>query len=271
MFNLLARLQSVSADDKSRAVETMIKNSTPEFDFFFMIFLSVLMATFGLLAGSETVVIGSMLLAPILYPVLGVALGVSMSDQKLLARSFKTLAQAAAVAVATAFAATLLFSFGSFADGWNQIILSRVNPSLLFLMVGVISGLAVTYALVRPNLSETLPGVAVAVALIPPLSVVGIGLARLSIHVISGAFMLFIVNVLGIVAASSFAFSLMNIRSRHRVAQDVMEKEDTRVEVERAEIKQKAEAAAAERQKQTEAVQAQAHAATLETHATPQE
>lgn len=240
-MSILGRFKTISEEEKKTAVESLIKHSTPDFDFFFMIALSVLMATFGLLAGSETVVIGSMLLAPILYPVLGLALGVSMSDDKLIRRAGSTIVQAGALAVVVSALTTALFSFDGFASSWNTSILSRTDPSLLFLMVGIISGLAVTYAMVRPSLSETLPGVAVAVSLIPPLAVVGVGVARFELSVIGGALILFVVNVLGIVAASSLTFSLMNIRSGHKVAQTTMKKEDKRVEKEAAEVAEASE------------------------------
>lgn len=232
-MNIIERFKTVSEDEKRVAVESLIQHATPDKDFFIMMGLSVLVATFGLLANSETVIIGSMLLAPLLYPILGLALGVSMSDEKLIRRSAITIGKAMLYAISISAAASILFAFAKFNNGMDLAILSRTNPSLLHMMVGIASGIAVTYALIRPSLSETLPGVAVAASLIPPLAVVGIGLARFDLTLISGALMLFIANVLGIVAASSLSFSIMNIRSGRRVAETTMKKEDKRVEEEK--------------------------------------
>lgn len=232
-MNIIERFKTVSEDEKRVAVESLIQHATPDKDFFIMMGLSVLVATFGLLANSETVIIGSMLLAPLLYPILGLALGVSMSDEKLIRRSAITIGKAMLYAISISAAASILFAFAKFNNRMDLAILSRTNPSLLHMMVGIASGIAVTYALIRPSLSETLPGVAVAASLIPPLAVVGIGLARFDLTLISGALMLFIANVLGIVAASSLSFSIMNIRSGRRVAETTMKKEDKRVEEEK--------------------------------------
>jgi len=236
-MSFLSRLQAIGDRDKSHAVTKLVEDSTPDFDFFLMVVLSILMATFGLLAGSETIVIGSMLIAPLLYPILGLSLGVSMSNNQLIRRSLQTIGKAVGFAVAAAVAATFFFSFGSFDGTINEAIASRTAPSLLFLIVAVISGFAVTYALVRPDLSETLPGVAVSVALIPPLAVFGIGIAKFDLSIVAGSAVMFGVNVLGIVAASMFAFSIMNVHGKEKLAQNAIKKEEKRVEKEEEEIK----------------------------------
>lgn len=236
-MDILSRFAVISKEDKANAVRTLVEESTPDFDFFFMITLSVLMATFGLLAGSETVVVGSMLIAPLLYPVLGVSLGVSMSNQHIIQRDLTTLFKAAVIAVAAAVAATFLFSFST-VSGMNDIIAARTEPSLLFLGVGVFAGLAVSYALVRPRLSTALPGVAVSVALIPPLAVAGIGLVWLNLAIVAGALVMFLVNVLGIVAASVVSFSLMDVHGEQQHAEHVIVKEEKRVEKEAEQVKE---------------------------------
>jgi len=177
-----------------------------------------------------------MLIAPLLHPVLGLSLGVSMSNHKLIHRSLKTIGMALIFAIGVAIAATFLFSFGHFEGIINDAILSRTSPSLVFLVVAVISGFAVTYALVKPDLSETLPGVAVSVALIPPLAVLGIGIARFDPSIVAGSAVMFGVNILGIVAASMFAFSIMNVHGEERLAQTTIRKEEKRVEKEKEEV-----------------------------------
>ena len=236
-MDILSRFAAIEKADKAKAVRTLVEEATPDFDFFFMITLSVLMATFGLLAGSETVVVGSMLIAPLLYPVLGVSLGISMSNQKVIQRDIATLIKAAVIAIAAAVGATFLFSFGT-GGGMNDIIAARTQPSLLFLGVGVFSGLAVSYALVRPRLSTALPGVAVSVALIPPLAVAGIGIAWVNLTVVAGALVMFLVNVLGIVAASVVSFSLMDVHGEQKAAVHAIVKEEKRVEQETEKIKE---------------------------------
>jgi len=227
MINFITHLRRVDDAEKTKAVDLLIKESTRDFDFFFFIILSVLMATLGLVANNAAVVIGSMLLAPILFPVLSIALSIIMSDEVLIARSVSTFLQASALAIVAAAVATLIFApFAPFTDE----ILLRTEPSLVYVGIAVVAGLAVSYALVHPAFSATLPGIAVSVALIPPLATIGIGLAHLDIKVISGAFTLYLINVLGIVFSSMLMFAFMNLYTKRKVAEKVAQKEEQRLE-----------------------------------------
>jgi uncharacterized hydrophobic protein (TIGR00271 family) len=206
----------------------LISSSTPSQDFFFMIVLSILTATFGLLLNNPAIIIGSMLIAPMLYPVLGLSLGIIMSDSKLIARAFYTILKALLWGIGTAFFSTLLF-----ASHFTEItpeIMSRTEPTLPYVIIGIIAGLAGSFALVKPKLSETLPGIAISVALIPPIAVVGIGMAKFNWLIISGSLLLFLVNTLGVVFASMFTFSLMNFYVKRSEAKKTAEKEDKKVE-----------------------------------------
>jgi len=238
-MTLLSRFQTIDEADKTRAVTKLVENATPDFDFFFMVVLSVLMATFGLIAGSETVVIGSMLLAPIMNPILGLSLGLAMSSHRLIRRSLHTMMEAALWAMGASMVVTIMFSFGAGAGDimQNAIIMSRTQPSLIYFMVALLAGLAVAYTMVKPHLSETLPGVAVSVALMPPLAVVGIGLVHLNIVVITGALMMFLLNVAGIIFAAMLSFSLMDVHHKRFIASRTIEKESKRVQKEDEEVK----------------------------------
>ncbi len=101
---------SMSEKNKNDAIRKLIDESTPHDHFFVMTVLSVLMATFGLLINSITVIIGSMLIAPLLSPMLGISLGVVMADGKLMYRSLWTIAKAVALAIPSAAIVSLLFS-----------------------------------------------------------------------------------------------------------------------------------------------------------------
>ena len=238
-MNIFARLQSIDEFDKAKAVKKIVKKSTPDYDYYLMLILSTLMSALGLLAGSETTVIGAMLLAPLLAPTLGLALGLSMSEPKLIGRSFSTIVKSSAVAVLSALVATFLFALSKFDGGAiNNVILSRSEPSFLYFIIAGIAGFAVAYASVRPQVSESLPGVAVAVALLPPLSVVGLGIGMGSLNLAMGAFMMYLINVLGIVFSAMVAFSLMDVHRKTFLAEKMVEKEAQRVEEEKQEIEQ---------------------------------
>jgi len=241
-MNIFARLRSIEEYDKAKAVKNIIKEATPDFDYYLMLIFSTLMATMGLLANSETTVIGAMLLAPLLAPALGLALGLSMSEHKLITRSFGTIVRSSIVAILAAVIATFLFALSKYDGGnLNSTILARTEPSLLFFMIAAISGFAVAYTSVRPNLSESLPGVAIAVALIPPLAVVGIGIGVGAPKLISGALLMYLINVAGIVFSAMLAYSLMDVHHKRFIAEKVIEKEKERLEKEKEELQEVAE------------------------------
>ena len=108
-MGILDHIRAVHEKDKSAAVKQLIEASTPEFDFFLLIILSVLMATFGLLENSPAVVIGSMLIAPILFPILSLSSSIVMSDYTLIKRATTTLTKALILGLASAFLAALFF------------------------------------------------------------------------------------------------------------------------------------------------------------------
>ncbi|QSH39388.1 DUF389 domain-containing protein [Candidatus Kaiserbacteria bacterium] len=236
-MSFISRFQAIDDKEKTRAVRQLIESSTPDFDYFFMLVLSVLMATFGLLAGSEAIVIGAMLLAPLLAPIMGLSLGTSMSHHPLIGRSLSTIGYSIMFSVGAAVIGAFLFSVGDLHGGINDVILSRTEPSLLFFIVAVISGFAVAYTTVRPNLSSTLPGVAIAVALIPPLAVIGIGIAMLNPAIVAGSVVMFFINVAGIVFAGMVTFSLMDVHHKSLIAETTIKKEQKRVEEETEKIK----------------------------------
>lgn len=240
-MSLLSRFRIIEEEDKNKAIKTLVERATPDFDFFFMVILSVLMASLGLLSGSETIVIGSMLIAPIMYPILGVSLGLSLSDLTLMRHSFGTLLKAAGLTVVAGAAAALFFSAGHAAVMTPEILL-RTVPSLAILAIAIIAGLAMSYALARPKLSESLPGVAISVALIPPLAVAGIGIAWLNLDLLVGALGVFLLNLVGIIAAGMATFSLMDVHGERKMVQTTLKQEERRVEHE-TELVEKVDAA----------------------------
>lgn len=227
----LALFNNLTEKDKSRAIENLIESSAPKQDFFLMVILSILMATFGLLLNSSAIIIGSMLIAPILYPILSLSLGIIMSDPKLISRSLYTILKSLALGIAAAAIITLFFNNSD--QGMNDEIIARTQPSLAYAGVAIIAGLAAAFALVKPQLSETLPGIAISVALIPPLAVSGIGIARLDWNVVSSSLILFIINACGIVFVSMIVFSLMNFYVKRKLAETAIKKEEKNLEAEK--------------------------------------
>lgn len=184
-----------------------------------------------------------MLVAPILFPIMGLSMGIVMVDSKLIWRSIKTLLQSMGLAI---FAATIVTLFTASQEyGLTNEVLARTEVSLAYAAISIIAGLAASFALINPKLNESLPGIAISVALIPPLAVIGIGIAYLNWYVISKALLLFLINIGGILFASMLVFTLMNLYVRRKVAQVSIAKDEKEIE----EIKAKAKEAKIEKAK----------------------
>lgn len=221
-MSIFARFQAIEEKDKAAAVRKLMESSTPNFDFFYLTGLSILMATLGLIVDSPSIVIGSMLIAPLLYPILGVALGLVMSNSVVLGRSMVTLLKAMAIGLFISVIAAILLGDGN-ATGE---ILARTEPSLIHFLVAVVAGAAVSFALAQPEWSETLPGIAISVALIPPLAAVGTGIAYLDLFIIKGSVVLLLVNLFGIMFAAMVSFSLMNLYEKQNIAASTIKREE---------------------------------------------
>lgn len=229
MFELF---ETVDEADKTAAIERIIEDASPRREFFLLIALAVAMASFAVLLDSTVILIGSMLIAPILYPILSLALGVTLGDRKLIGRSFATLFKSVALAVGAATLIGFLFTARGID---NLVIISSIaqgEPSLIYAIVAAISGFAAALALVKPNLNEMLPGVAIAVSLIPPLAMTGIGLAALDLAVVANALLLFLVNVAGIVLSAGFVFSMLKLAKKQAVVDAAVKRDEAEIEEE---------------------------------------
>jgi len=175
--------------------------------FWVLLILSTAIATLAILADSTAVVIGAMLVAPLMTPILGVAAAIVNGWMRRVSASFATVAGGVAISVFTAWIvatwAPALVPLSA-----NSQVLSRVSPTLLDLMIAVAAGAAGAYATVDKRVSASITGVAIAVALVPPLGVVGVTLQAGHFADASGAFVLFLTNLVSIILAASFVFVL---------------------------------------------------------------
>ena len=240
-MSVFARFRALPEKDKAALVRKLVQSGTPDFDYFYLIGLSTLMATLGLLLNSSAIVIGSMLIAPLMYPILGVALGLVMMGDNLsvLERSINTLVKSLAIGLGLSIVAA--FFFGSAEAYETAAVMMRTVPSHLHLLVAVAAGAAVAYTLARPEWSDALPGVAITVALIPPLAAVGVGIAAASAAIIKGAAMILLLNLFGIIGIAVVIFLLMNLSEKQNIAESTMRREEEKIEHEQkaiAEVKE---------------------------------
>lgn len=181
-----------------------VYNSIPSYQFLVILGVSAIIGTFGLVMNSSVVIIGAMLIAPLMKPIISVAYGIVLGERDLKVRSLITIFLGMIVTVCVA--AIVESILGLYEP--TEEILSRISPSLIDLGIAIAAGIAATFASTRKNIMDSLPGVAIAVSLVPPLCVTGIGWSIGSLQVFYGSLMLFLVNLVAIILTSVIVFLL---------------------------------------------------------------
>ena len=204
--------------------EKRIASSKPSLGFFVLLISSAVIATLGLISNSTAVVIGAMIVAPLMDPILSLAFGLAVSDGQLIRRSAVTVSLGVIAVVSTSAILSLLLGIGHV----QSEITARTSPNLIDLGIAVAAAVAGSFSMTRERLSNSIAGVAIAVALVPPLCVSGIGLtlgddvvavfgrgtvAGLTNQIAEGSFLLFLANLIGIAVASLLVFLLQQYGS----------------------------------------------------------
>lgn len=208
--------------------EQIEQSSVPSLNFYFMLGMATAIASFGLLSNSAPAIIGAMIVAPLMSPIIGFSFAAITGAHKLAVQSLTSILTGILLVVGIAYFCTEVLGLRVV----GSEILARTAPSTLDMLVALCSGAAAAFAHARPGIASSIAGVAIAVALVPPLSVVGIGLAlgndAVSAQAIAmsdlhhqgngnsmaaGALLLFVTNFLGIVAAAMLIFGLQGYGS----------------------------------------------------------
>ena len=168
-------------------------NATTKSSFLVLMVLSTILATLGLFANSSPVVIGAMILAPLMAPIISLSMGTLRQDRNLIIGSVYTILAGLGFSFLCAVLITLITPLSA----PNSEIMARTSPNLLDLGIAVFSGVAGAYAHAREEIAKTLAGVAIAVALVPPLAVAGIGLGWADGEIFFGAMLLLLTNLAG--------------------------------------------------------------------------
>lgn len=205
---LRGRRELLGATERREVIDRLFPRGMPRRQFFArfasLMMLSTAIAVFGILGDSTAVVIGAMLVAPLMFPVLGGAAAIVMGWPRRIAS--RSLLVATGSLLAVALAAAISFIIPGRTTPLPAELLARTSPNLLDLGIALAAGAAGAYGQVRRHAAEALTGVAVAVALVPPLAVVGITLQLMEWQLAVGAALLYLANVVGIVIAASATF-----------------------------------------------------------------
>jgi len=207
----------LSRDERQQLFERISTDSVGGPDYYIMMVLSASLASLGLLQDSTAVVIGAMLVAPLMGPLLGAGLALVQDNLALMRRSLGVIVLGVVLGLLVA------GLYGAANPGFEPTmeVEARGTPDILDLFIALISGMVAAYAQCRFTLSNTLAGVAIAAALVPPLAVVGISTASGELQIAAFATVLLLTNIVAIVLGAAFVFRLMGaqaavIESRRR-------------------------------------------------------
>ena len=207
-------MQTVTADDITRMrgqlfVEGPDRNKRLS-RFWVLLVLAAIIATAGVVGDSTATVIGAMIVAPLMTPILGIVLGVVLGDRANSLRSIGLVLAGAAAVVVLAWAIGLVLE-APVTAATNSQVAGRVHPRLIDLLAALATGVVGSFALVRSDISDTLPGVAIAISLVPPLAVVGLTLEAGETGQAGGAFLLFVTNVAAILVTGIIVMAIFSI------------------------------------------------------------
>jgi uncharacterized hydrophobic protein (TIGR00271 family) len=200
----------ISVSEKYRAVDDLIAESRADRDYFGLLVLSSIIIAAGILLANSAILIGGMLVTPVLNPILLIALAISASKPEVLGRTGKLILQSILVIIGISFLAGLVFSIPENGDFYRSSLFDNsLRSAFLYFIVAFASGVAATFAWVRKGVTNILPGISIAVSLVPPLSMVGIWLATFELDLMRYFLFVFLFNLVGIIMGSMIVFSML--------------------------------------------------------------
>ncbi len=207
LSNLMPTLTPAEEVEVVQMAQEMARPST---NYFVLVILSCLIASLGLLMNSAAVIIGAMLIAPLMSPLMGFAVGLTQGHWRLMRTAVLTTGRGMLLTLALAALVGWLTPFKT----PTAEMVARGQPSLPDMGVALFSGMAGAYAMARKDIPSALAGVAIAAALMPPLCTVGVALAFGQMNLAGGAFLLYITNIVSISLAGAGVFLWLGVRLR---------------------------------------------------------
>lgn len=221
-FGKIIKIRNNQNENKKIFVSDVINSSAPNIDFYLMVSLSTIITSLGLIDDNIALVIAGMLVAPLLSPILAMALGTVIFSFKMFWRSFKILLLS--IILTTIFSALvgLIFKIDI-----NKIyLIEKMEISYLTFTIALVAGVIASYAWTRPNSKNYLSGIAIAVTIIPPLASLGLILSNLNTPKFIYIFNFFLMNVGGILLGSLIVFSFMNFYKIKKTINREIKKEE---------------------------------------------
>jgi len=206
-------LASVTPERHAVVLEDIEVGSQPTLTYYVLLSISELIAAFALLINSDATLIGANVVAPLMTPIIGISLGLMRGDLRLLRTALLAEFGGALISIVLVWLMGLLPFWGD----PTPSLLAQTKPTLIDLLVAALAGFAGVLAMIDERVSPALPGVAIATALNPPVAAIGLCLAFGAYQGAWGAFLLFIANVLAILAVAALLFLIAGFVTRAEI------------------------------------------------------
>jgi len=180
-------------------------------NFFALLLFATVIATYGVLSNSTATVIGAMIVAPLMGPMMGTTSAVVMGSLPRALRAFALTVAGIAAVIIFSYLLTFVVPDVTISFTSNGEIASRINPGLYALLTALGAGAAGAFIISRAEIADSLGGVAIAISLVPPLCVVGISLQKGQLNAAASAFLLFMTNFLAILLAGGVVFIILGL------------------------------------------------------------
>lgn len=180
-------------------------------NFFTLLLLATIIATYGILSGSTATVIGAMIVAPLMGPIMATTAAVVMGSSQRALRAFGLTIAGIATVILAAYLLSWVVPDFTISFTSNPELTSRINPGLYALLTALGAGAAGAFIISRAEIADSMGGVAIAISLVPPLCVVGISLQKGQLDAAGGAMLLFLTNYLAILLAGGIVLSIVGL------------------------------------------------------------
>jgi uncharacterized hydrophobic protein (TIGR00271 family) len=180
-------------------------------NFFSLLLFATIIATYGVLSSSTATVIGAMIVAPLMGPIMATTAAVIMGSSKRALRAFGLTVAGTVTVIVTAYLLSWVVPDVTISFTGNTEITSRINPGLYALLTALGAGAAGAFITSRAEIADSMGGVAIAISLAPPLCVVGISLQHGQLEAAAGAMLLFLTNYLGILLAGGVVLLIVGL------------------------------------------------------------
>lgn len=207
-FEEKGKILNIKKKTKYKTVDELFEQSQPSSVYYTLLIISVFIITCGLLLENAPIVIGGMLVTPLLTPILVIALSIIVAEGKAVRRPLILLLKSTLITIAVAFGLTIIFGIQAI----NHFFVNDLRTAILYFIIAASSGVAATFAWVRKEVSDILPGVSIAVSLVPPISLIGISLGTFEFDNARFYLTIFLLNLIGIIVGSMVIFSLLRFQ-----------------------------------------------------------